>query len=133
MPLRTSTTWSVRLLSVTFGAYIMQEDLARVDWTLYTIKSPLIFNPTESLIPQGRLQSLPYVDIDETLEEAVNVLRAKDFYSLLDVTNSAVWVFQIPGHTSDDHSQRRQSELGQLISGYGLISEPCISNHQVKG
>lgn len=133
MPLRTSTTWSVRLMFVTFGAYIMQEDSTRVDWTLYTIKSPSIFNPTESLIPQGQLQSLPFVDIDETLAEAVNVLRTKDFYSLLDVTNSAVWVFQISVQTSEDHRKRRQSELGQLISAYGLISEPCICNHQVRG
>ena len=121
------------MLSITFGAYIMQEDFPSVDWTLYTIKSPSIFNPVEPIIPQGQVQSLPYADIDETLEEAVNVLRTKGFYSLLDVSNSAVWVFQVPGHTSEDHRKVRQSELAQLISCYGLISEFRISNHQVRG
>ena len=114
-------------------AHVMQEDFTCVDWTLYTIKNPSILNPSESLIPQARLESLPYVENDETLEQAVNALRTKDFYSLLDVTNSAIWVFQISGHTSDDHRKRTQSELGQLISSYGLISEPCKTNQQVRG
>ncbi|KAL8787851.1 MAG: hypothetical protein Q9195_007591 [Heterodermia aff. obscurata] len=81
-----------------------------------------IFNPTESVIPPGQLESLSYDEIDENLEEAVNALRMKDFYSLLDVTNLAVWVFQVPGHTSEDHQKKRQSELGRLVSRYGLIS-----------
>ena len=133
MPSLTYTTWRVKLLYIMLSAHSKQEDFTRVNWTLYTTKSPTIFNPTESLNPQGQLESLPYVENDETLEEAANELRRRDFYSLFDVTSSAVWVFQILGHTSDDHGKKRQSDLAQLINYYSLISEPYFNEDKVRG
>lgn len=88
---------------------------------MYTVKNSPALSPSE---PRDLVEDVPDIRIGEILEEAANALRTIGFYSLLDVPNLFIWIFNIPGQSV--HEAQRHSELAKLVGFYGLIGKLLI-------